>query len=871
MRNRRFAGAETALQPVGDVSEYLKSALENLKGKPKTESQDFSRQYPTIDESHAVKGTNSRIHLSARPSPLNLDVTSTIDGPVLGNRQQMQELAKNPPEVNYTMAWDVDGSYNDYGSRRDRGSKLRIAREAQRRWTEAIKKLPENALVSNSPVGAGEGDYGRADLYMANGFGPVQSDGMQYGIVRKGKVEPLSPFIADSQHVHHLAKRSRMAGDTDVSNALLAADASNQSLDQSQFTGSLGQAKGYSDYDEDYYNEDYVPPLTRADFEESARREKELDRTNPVGVPEISLRNRLSQEILNQGIDFEVQPGDIQQVRDAQLAALQQEAPMRGVADALQEVQPRSLPQRISVDNYPRDGVVPRVFTAEGLSQLPGDERRDAALRLIRDEIDSRVVGTSLARDNAGIMRDLKSSMVQNVPGAAVELYDSNDVAAVRRLQEAVAIAGGYNPTQIPRSRRRRGYGGYRPLTSAQTQLGKSGTANPPRYGEQLVNVPGASNADLVALGLRGGNPLLESRSRMLNTIQERFAPSIDGAPRAFHTRYGASPDEAIRAAGIQAIDPELTLPQALDILDAASSLRVDVSPQEFAQALYNVRETYPAGSEGAMARVFARTGGEMVEGPVRQMDDARLQRPRLPREEMLLRARLADDIANAPDNMSIDEFRQWRNRQPQQAQRQQPAPSVGRDELVELMDEGLLQPRETPRQSLELATQRATDIPQPRYRYTDRRVSPLQRQYEQLPDEMYFPRNESDYFAMDGDSLADQLRALSIRAGELSAPQERVPVQYDISGRPIMSTADIFNYLGTGNYGDTADFRARHGALLPQSNLISFDTRLEAERAQRRQQRAQDASRGRAPRRPSMFTPAAASVGETLDSVPLF
>ena len=54
-------------------------------------------------------------------------------------------------------------------------------------------------------------DYERADLYSRFGFGPLQDDGAQFGVVRGGRIQPLSPFIPLDDHASHLARRAEAA------------------------------------------------------------------------------------------------------------------------------------------------------------------------------------------------------------------------------------------------------------------------------------------------------------------------------------------------------------------------------------------------------------------------------------------------------------------------------------------------------------------------------------------------------------------------------------------------------------------------------------------------------------------------------------
>ena len=102
-------------------------------------------------------------------------------------------------------------------------------------WDEVLQKLPDGTVVMNEPLGAVKGDYARADVYSRTGFGVMQQDGMQYGIIDHGEINPFNPFIADKGHLKHMADRAHASGmnDLEVSiNEALARRDSNHLYDQ---------------------------------------------------------------------------------------------------------------------------------------------------------------------------------------------------------------------------------------------------------------------------------------------------------------------------------------------------------------------------------------------------------------------------------------------------------------------------------------------------------------------------------------------------------------------------------------------------------------------------------------------------------------
>lgn len=750
MRNKRLAGSQLVLEPIGDISGDLRKALDNLKqshaGNPVDTSAPRSQEYPRIDERFEVDGHQVELH--ANPTGIQWDPEAVIDGKVIGNQQEMRELMGNPPEVEYGMTWSVDGNYNDYGRDMPQGTRLKIAREAQRRWGQAFKSLPENAIVANSPVGASGGDYGRADLYMASGFGPVQHNGNQFGIVRGGEIQPLSPFIADQRHVSHLAKRARMAGDVDLEQAMLQANRAN--ADINPYEGNISNAKSGYGYDDSYdMDDDYIPPVTRREAEDAIRREKE--RGN--GVPEIAMRQVVNDEQMNRGLAFEVGADDVQAMRDAQIAALQSDAPFRGVADALQEVNPRPLPQRITERDLGRrssrrDGIPDRVYSLRDLDRVEPGERRDAINGLIRREVDDRVQGrTSSDEQYLGGRNDIKGMMVEPVEYGndymMQELYSTQDVADARRMQEALAIAGEMRGQEGGVRRRR---GGYQGSEVADGQ-GKAGNDYGPEFNQtSVMNMPQLSPEQQASVGRI--NEYFEARrnapatqSELLGILDDRFASSGPAGP-VFQNMYEAT-GRADLTNGFT-VDPNMSREQAENLLRMSVEQPGRTSRDELAQAVVNLQDSSQpefvsdeivrqmldiedvgiAAGRGVGGQL---SGTAMVSQPLTRLEDPRLQRPNIPVREMQLRrenqrregniqqanATNPADYEDAPAGMSFNEFQQWeRSRRPAGEQRVLVADEAVADAVGEgLFSRSLAQPA-----NYALAVERA-ERPAPRRR----------------------------------------------------------------------------------------------------------------------------------------------------------
>ena len=411
MRNRRLAGARLAANPLVDVREQLKEAQAIAKQMGSTFDADIynSEEYrnvpmgvnrygyreedtrtnpdgtpldilagpnlpaqasaESLDESFTPTGTDKRVRLSASAHPFNYDFSGELgDKPIYGDKESLERLIKAQPKTEYGLSWDVNGSYNE-GRVDNPAEALRIARETQRQWNKLIGQMEEGAVVVNSPVGASEGDYGRADLYMASGFGPVQRNGQQYGIIHNGKIEPLNPVGTDLDHGQHLAKRTRMAGDVGLSDQMLKALSENKDLRSVGENRFIDTEKGYgrTDYrpgddppydDYDYQDDDYYPPFRPEDLKREAQR---LDQD---GMNAVQMRRELENEVGMVGLDIgpddlgrtnQMPAEDIAAFREMQLAALnrpnQSGVNLGAALDALNQRFPRRAPQRITTED----------------------------------------------------------------------------------------------------------------------------------------------------------------------------------------------------------------------------------------------------------------------------------------------------------------------------------------------------------------------------------------------------------------------------------------------------------------------------------------------------------------------------------------
>jgi hypothetical protein len=600
---------------------------------------------PNLDDSFDLRGHHIGLH--AGPRPVSLGAVNEM-GPMeraqMGDKATYDILAANPPTVEYGLTWDVDHSYGDAGIQgRDA---IAIGRETQKRWNSLIAKMPENALVANSPVGASGGDFKRADIYMASGFGPVQVDGQQYGIVKGGKIIPLSPLAAQEDHARHLAGRARKAGEIQLGDDVMAAlsdPARKQILDYSPEGGVLaGRKDGFYDdrYDDGGYDDDYTPPVTTRELREDAQRFKQ-DIQNPgtyrregAGIPEIGIRNAVDQEIRYRGLERSNDAGndlsgrgpddlsgsDIQEMRDAQVAMLRQPGRGRQLSDQLNEVMPRQLPQRITADDLGNSYDGGRYTRLE---DTPEFERRDRAQQRIRREIDDGVIDFDGRQDSRGgnnstgeDFRDMikDNSLAIDRQGAsgvafAQEIFDAGDVETMRQLQQVLAQNGLKSEELNYRNRT--------PAARRSTYRDNSNLVRP----NEPVNFVQRRNAQQDAdMSIASELDSRNAREReVLDLVDERFAPdTFEGRPRHFHNVYGAQTiDELLVNNPASPRMDQLTNGEALRVVAQSVEQPGITDAQEFADAL-RVVQTFAQPSTTA-DDIVSQVFGEILREPAGQ------------------------------------------------------------------------------------------------------------------------------------------------------------------------------------------------------------------------------------------------------------
>ena len=239
---------------------------------------------------------------------------------------------------------------------------MRIAREAEKGWQDIIPQLEEGALVKNMPLGASQGDFERADLYMKYGFGPVQENGLQFGQVLDGKIVPISPTIPMNDYVTHLADRAKSGGEDELFGQLNDNAQALRKLTSDVKVMRDKNAVSGLDYDNDYYDDydyDYEPEITIDDlrtreenvqnlqrgFEDGLLDGGRIDAFDPIELRRNAKRSQSPDVLVN---DVEAATSDnIAQLRDAQMVLNQNVRPNPAM-DVLEAASPRRLPQMIA-------------------------------------------------------------------------------------------------------------------------------------------------------------------------------------------------------------------------------------------------------------------------------------------------------------------------------------------------------------------------------------------------------------------------------------------------------------------------------------------------------------------------------------------
>ena len=441
---KRFAGARLGSTPIEDVTDQIKQTLEKL---------EVAKGVQGFNRTVKVPGTEETVHISADPTYLGINLSDGAK--VLGNASQIKKLQEAGAPGVVTLQWNTSAN-----SGSSDGTKLRVGRAAERAFRDALKELPEGLIVTNSPVGAMSGDYERADLYARRGFGPVQTDGAQYGIIHNGQIEPLSPFIADENHLRHLADRAYEAGDLETNDLVRRALNQRRAENLDQQMKAASESKGYGSYSDDDYQYDYNDyddydqprPITRDDIKQSIEYAIAPESNtfsgnygNVTVIPEIEARRgyQRNTQYAPEG-SYEPTPDDVEEFRALQIGQLNTPSRARDVIDFINSASPRPTPQPVTVESLAasRQSDDRRSRRFDDRSELrsgPDGERLQLSINRLRDRLGEFSEGYD---SDPAVLRDqLKRDLITrrtNPDGLGVvaqELYSTQDLENFRTLQ----------------------------------------------------------------------------------------------------------------------------------------------------------------------------------------------------------------------------------------------------------------------------------------------------------------------------------------------------------------------------------------------------------------------------------------------------
>jgi hypothetical protein len=662
IRGRRFAGMELAGIPVENVSVQLNDALKKLR---EVQSNPGERGHYGFNKQVVVPGSDANIAISAQRAALGSELMDT-NQTIYGNPEQIKLIAdKNKGDI-YTLSWSVDGSYgaeptwNDTQSMRN--ERVKIARAADRGFNEAIKGLPEGSLVENSPVGASHGDFSRADIYMQKGFGPVQSDGVQYGLIEQGKIRPLSPLSVNQAHAEHLAARAERVGNKKLSSAISQELERRKGLKiEDSYISKQGQYDG--DYDNYDYDDDYESYLQRdpIDFQRTreeniASIQQDLQRyesgfySGRIDHPE-QLRNSAKNTVDERNLTNPVEAptsADIAQLREAQISLNQLIDPNNPQVVIGRAIQ-RPLPQIVTADsptfNTAANPSNPNFYISEfsrpyeslpNMRELSADQRRAA----IAEEM--RRSASILTRNDRDIFQPAIDARV-NAKREMVDMNRREDGEVGRILQEQ------YTPTDIQNLRdvqvaiaqRSNGIEHGLPRVFAPDDLQRSRRPSDifVQQGDRIQNrralTPEQLQASVELERLQRDQAGVRSE---LDTFEDGMM-SDSGRGRALRAQRDVRSYQEL----IDGVQPSAAMSgsQALDLVRRENSQPGTVDRSDLSQALVNLRQINNGGLEAFRS---AAAGPQAIldqanygpSAPIQRTTASRLTPPRPPVREAL-------------------------------------------------------------------------------------------------------------------------------------------------------------------------------------------------------------------------------------------
>ena len=240
-KRRRMAGQALAALPEENITSQLSSALDRLRQV--TPPVDGLGEY--TDVRFPVPGESNSVAWAYAPSDARIafgpDGYREYDGEFqVGNAAELKRIEDSGVNQILEIAWDspeleqrpnipsapTRTSLSDTENtpaaiaKRYALQDKRTALQARSSWPEFLEAIPDNVLLHNRPVGGMSGDYGRADLYMREGFGPVGENGNQYAIKRNGQLEPVAPMGTHQAYAEHMRNRMALSGEEELASTI---------------------------------------------------------------------------------------------------------------------------------------------------------------------------------------------------------------------------------------------------------------------------------------------------------------------------------------------------------------------------------------------------------------------------------------------------------------------------------------------------------------------------------------------------------------------------------------------------------------------------------------------------------------------------
>jgi hypothetical protein len=224
------ADADRQAPPAPVASTPTPSALDNLSGFDDDDFGGFDeekyRSNENIYEAYDVAAVQAkaakqqaeiedRIKSGDLPKPFKGAIgriefdedfnVETTDGPQRVNISGNQRLFTTESQL--SISFTINDSYARGDVEGRDGIKTGMA--IRTRLKEQIKALPDGVVLHNSPYSSDGAGKGRERVYAKAGFGPMDSDGGMYAVVKDGKLMPLNSWEEADMYQRSSVKKSR--------------------------------------------------------------------------------------------------------------------------------------------------------------------------------------------------------------------------------------------------------------------------------------------------------------------------------------------------------------------------------------------------------------------------------------------------------------------------------------------------------------------------------------------------------------------------------------------------------------------------------------------------------------------------------------